>query len=321
MKRFCEWGKVSRLGKVLWLGKISRQEKDLESFGIRLFRQWLSGKEKVMKKFLFVFLILFCACTAFSSALQAENAADAEKGTQTSEAKKFLAAIIVSDDHYRADVLFPELAPWLEENYGIETVVIHGHGGADFKNMERLKEADIALLYIRRIAPKTEQLELFKDFLKSGKPLMAFRTASHAFALSFNGSRKPEEGFSEWREFDAQVLGGNYHNHGPNDAGTNVRTLAAAIDHPIFKDIDLEPYHSNGSLYYTLPIDSEAVLFQTGTIFGRSEPLTWLRKNEWGGSVFYTALGHWDDFRDDHFRKMVGNAILYLCKEKELLQK
>ncbi|MDO4856415.1 MAG: ThuA domain-containing protein [Thermoguttaceae bacterium] len=226
---------------------------------------------------------------------------------------KPLAAIIVSDDHYHADTLFPELAPWLEENYGIETVIIHGHGGGDFENMDRLKDADVALLFIRRISPKTEQLEMFKDFLKAGKPLIAFRTASHAFSLSFDGSKKPEPGHAEWREFDALVLGGNYHNHGPNDSGTEVETMEVAENHPIFKGMDLKPYHSNGSLYFTLPIDEKAILFQTGKVFERTEPLTWLRTNPWGGKVLYTGLGHWDDFKDERFRKMVGNAILFLC--------
>lgn len=236
-------------------------------------------------------------------------------GRIVSAEEKPLAAIIVSDNHYQADTLFPILATWLEENYPIRTVIVHGHGGGDFENMEKLCEADVALLYVRRIAPKTEQLEMFREFLKSGKPLIAFRTASHAFSLSFNNSKQPAEGYSEWREFDAEVLGGNYHNHGPNDAGTDVRTMAAAMQHPIFAGVDTEPYHSVGSLYYTLPIAENAELLQTGTILGRTEPLTWLRKNPWGGTVLYTALGHWEDFEDTRFKKMVANAILYLCSE------
>ncbi len=249
-----------------------------------------------MRKLIFTFFLIFLACGVSVQA-------------------KPLAAIIVSDDHYHADTLFPELAPWLEENYGIGTVIIHGHGGGDFENMDRLKDADVALLFIRRIAPKADQLEMFKDFLKAGKPLIAFRTASHAFSLSFDGSKKPEPGCAEWREFDALVLGGNYHNHGPNDQGTQVETMEAAENHPRFKGVDLKPYHSSGSLYFTLPIDEKATLFQTGTVFERTEPLTWLRTDPWGGKVLYTGLGHWDDFKDERFRKMIGNAIRFLCGE------
>ncbi|MCR5162933.1 MAG: ThuA domain-containing protein [Thermoguttaceae bacterium] len=251
-----------------------------------------------MRKLIFTFFLIFLASVVSVQA-------------------KPLAAIIVSDDHYHADTLFPELAPWLEEYYGIETVIIHGHGGGDFENMERLKDADVALLFIRRISPKAEQLEMFQNFLKAGKPLIAFRTASHAFSLSFDGTKKPEPGYAEWREFDALVLGGNYHNHGPNDQGTQVETMEVAADHPIFKGVDLKPYHSSGSLYFTLPIDENATLFQTGTVFERTEPLTWLRTDPWGGKVLYTGLGHWDDFKDERFRKMVGNAILFLCGEGE----
>lgn len=258
--------------------------------------------------FLLFFLLTFSICLAGSAAVQTETAAK--------PAEKPLAAIIVSDDHYRADTLFPELAEWLEANYPIRTVVIHGHGGADFANMQELRQADIVLLYIRRIALKNEDMKEFQDFLKLGKPLMAFRTASHAFSLSFDGKKIPAVGHCEWREFDAQVLGGNYHNHGPNDRGTRVSTLESAKTHPIFNGVDTKPWHSAGSLYFTLPIAEDAQLFQVGTVMGRTEPLTWLRKNEWGGEVFYTALGHWEDFPDDRFRKMTANAILYLCREK-----
>ncbi len=265
--------------------------------------------KKLFSTFLLIAAVLFAGKPVFSADPISET-------PENGDASSPLAAIIVSDDHYHADTLFPELlAPWLEKNFKIRTVVIHGRGGGDFENIEQLKNADVALLYLRRIAPKTEQLEMFKDYLRSGRPLIAFRTSSHAFSLSFDGKKKPEEGFSEWREFDAEVLGGNYHNHGPNDQGTQVTTLPAAKEHPIFKDVDTESYHSSGSLYFTLPIAENAELFQVGDVMGRREPLTWLRKNEWGGLVFYTALGHWDDIQDVRFLQTVGNAIRYLYAE------
>lgn len=265
-----------------------------------------------MKK---LFSIFFLAVAVLFMGKSLFSATSIPASSESGNDPRPLVAIIVSDNHYHADTLFPELAPWLEENYGVRTLVIHGHGGGDFKNMNELKNADVALLFLRRIAPKTEQLEMFKEYLRSGRPLIAFRTSSHAFSLSFDGNRKPQEGYSEWREFDADVLGGNYHNHGPNDQGTQVSTLPAAKNHPIFKDVDTESYHSSGSLYFTLPIAENAVLFQVGSVMGRREPLTWLRKNEWGGLVLYTGLGHWDDFADVRFRKMVGNAIQFLYAE------
>ncbi|MBE6424963.1 MAG: ThuA domain-containing protein [Thermoguttaceae bacterium] len=261
---------------------------------------------------LLFFWSVLSVCFAEMAVPLAESSENAPK-----EDTRPLAAIIVSDDHYHADTLFPELAEWLESNYPIRTVVIHGHGGADFTNMQELRQADVVLLYIRRIALKNEDMKEFQDFLKQGKPLMAFRTASHAFSLSFDGKKKPTEGFCEWREFDAQVLGGNYHNHGPNDRGTRVSTLEIAKTHPIFDGVDTQPWHSAGSLYFTLPIAENAQLFQVGTVMGRTEPLTWLRKNEWGGEVFYTALGHWEDFEEERFRKMTANVILYLCRDKQ----
>lgn len=275
-----------------------------------------------MNKIAYIILPFLLCGTLFAqngsdSAIQKELNVHNSNIAQNAPSQTPLAAIIVSDDHYHADVLFPELAKWLESNYPMRTVIIHGHGGGDFENMEALRDADVALLFIRRISPKTEQLEIFREFLKSGRPLMAFRTASHAFSLSFDGKKLPEEGFSEWREFDVEVLGGNYHNHGPNDVGTDVTTLSAGKNHPIFAGIDTEPYHSAGSLYFTLPIDVNAILLQTGTENGRTEPLTWIRKNPWNGLVLYTGLGHWEDFEDVRFRKMVANSILFLTSQTQ----
>ncbi|MDO4576029.1 MAG: ThuA domain-containing protein [Planctomycetia bacterium] len=225
-------------------------------------------------------------------------------------------AIIVSDDHYHADTLLPEWGEKLAREHHVNLLVIHGHGSGNFENMEKLNDADIALLFVRRLALPKTQMAAFRTFLESGKPLLAFRTASHAFQLSFDGKKEAPDGWEQWKTFDADVLGGNYHNHGPNDVPTRVVTLPAAKENPIFQGISLEPWNSTGSLYFTSPVDAKAVVFQIGSIPGHApEPLTWLRTSPWGGKVLYTGLGHWDDFRDERFTKMVTNAIFYLMEK------
>ena len=255
------------------------------------------------------FGLLFCCVMCCAAMFPA--------GRAFAQSRQVTAAIIVSDDHYRADTLFPVLAQRLEAEYPICTIIIHGHGTGDFENMEALREADVALLFIRRIAVKSEQMAIFREYLESGKPLIAFRTASHAFSLSFDGTKESPEGYEQWKTFNAEILGESYHNHGPNDAGTDVTFTPAAVGHPIFAGLDCRPYHSAGSLYFTSPVDEDAEIFQYGSFPGHApEPLTWLRVNPYGGKVFYTGLGHWEDFSDSRFEKMVANAILLLGSGK-----
>ena len=57
---------------------------------------------------------------------------------------------------------------------------------------------------------------------------------------------------------------------------------------------------SHGSLYRNTPIADDATLLLTGTTDEATEPVAWTRMNA-GGRVFYTSLGHQEDFRDGRF--------------------
>ena len=67
---------------------------------------------------------------------------------------------------------------------------------------------------------------------------------------------------------------------------------------------------SHGSLYRNTPIADDATLLLTGTTDEATEPVAWTRMNA-GGRVFYTSLGHQDDFRDDRFLRLLTNGVLW----------
>jgi type 1 glutamine amidotransferase len=162
------------------------------------------------------------------------------------------------------------------------------------------------VLYVRRLALPKRQLDAIRKYLDGGGALVAMRTASHAFDVRGNAT----EGCDEWPEFDADVLGGNYHGHGPNPAGTDVAIVPEAADHPTLAGVEPTSWHSAGSLYYTSPIASDATLLMTGSLDDRTEPLTWIRTGK-GGRMFYTGLGHPEDFHDPQFRRLLVNAIYW----------
>jgi type 1 glutamine amidotransferase len=219
-------------------------------------------------------------------------------------------AIIVSDDHYGADRTLPLFADELRSRYGCHCTVIHGEGSNRFPAIEELKAADVAVLYIRRLALPKQQLDSLRDYLDAGRPLVALRTASHAFDVR----GESPAGCDQWPEFDAEVLGGSYHGHEADKLGTDVAIVPEWAGHPLFLGVKPARWHSTGSLYRTSPIAADATLLMTGSIAGKSEPLTWTRQHK-RARVFYTSLGHPDDFKQPAFRRLLANAIFWAMEK------
>ncbi len=215
-------------------------------------------------------------------------------------------AILVSDDHYHADKTLPVFAGELRDRWGCYVTVLHGEGTADIRHIDELDKADVLVLFIRRLALPERQLAKVREFLADGKPLVALRTASHAFDIKKPGP----EGTAQWPEFDAEVLGGNYHNHGPSAAGSDIAPADGAEGHPLLKGVEPARWHSTGSLYFTAPIHEDATLVQVGRIADRAEPLTWTRSRG-KARVLYTGLGHPNDFDVPAFRRLLVNAIFW----------
>lgn len=214
-------------------------------------------------------------------------------------------AFLVSDDHYQADKLLPQFAQYLADQFDCYTSVIHGQGTNHFWGLEELRAADCLVLYIRRLAPPREQLEAIQSYLRAGKPLVALRTASHAFDV--RGKAPP--GCSEWPEFDGEVLGGNYRGHTLR-GGSVVRIIPELADHPLLGGLPQDPWASEGTLYLTSPVREDATVLMVGEAAGRTEPVTWVRQF-CGGRVFYTSLGHPRDFEQPAFRQLLVNAIFW----------
>ncbi len=220
--------------------------------------------------------------------------------------------VMVSDDHYHADKTLPVFAQKLREEYGCHVTVLHGQHEANLPQTAELKKADLVVLYVRRLVLPKKQLSALRNYLDAGKPLVALRTASHAFAGHYKypeGYQTPE-GRDEWPEFDAEVLGGNYHNHAKGELGTDVAEVAVAAGHPILRGVEPARWHSVGSLYRTGPVAEDATLLQMGSILGESHPLTWVRSHR-SGRVFYTGLGHPKDFEVPAFETLLVNAIFW----------
>ncbi len=80
--------------------------------------------------------------------------------------------------------------------------------------------------------------------------------------------------------------------------------------HPILSGVEL-PFTSNGSLYKASPLSKTTEALLMGAIPNQSpEPVAWTNVYK-NGRVFYTSLGHPDDFANPQFRKLLINAVFW----------
>lgn len=238
------------------------------------------------------------------------------------EDKRPHVAFLVSDDHYHADKTLPVFAGELAAGQGFYTSVLHGEGTNTFAHMAELQTVDVLIVYVRRLAPPKGQLDLIREFVESGRGgLIGMRTASHAFDTK---GRIPD-GHDNWVEFDRDILGGNYHDHGRNDLGSDIAPAQTptggandtdiAAEHAVLDGLEPQCWHSVGSLYWTAPIKDDAILLQTGSSEeGQNEPLTWLRHHG-QTRVAYTGLGHQHDFETEAFRSLLANLVRWASEK------
>jgi type 1 glutamine amidotransferase len=197
---------------------------------------------------------------------------------------------------YHSRETFPAFAKQLQQEYNLKTVVLERPADEKMQSipgLEQLEQADLLVIMIRRMVLPEEQLNRFKKYLDSGKPLIGLRTASHSF--------------ENWKEFDAQVLGGNYQNHHGNKFKTSVSIIPEAKENPLLRGVT--GFLSDGSLYKNTPLRAGSVPLLRGTIEGQpSEPVAWTHEYR-GGRIFYSSLGHPNDFKNESFVNLVHNAM------------
>jgi len=234
------------------------------------------------------------------------------------EDKRPLVVFLSAENEYDAADTLPAFAHELQLSHGLRCEIVQGATDTKSKDlhyisgMEILPQADLAVVYARRRGLPTEQMKYLRDFLNRGGPLIGLRTASHAFDSRGNA---PKEGHDEWPKFDPEVLGGNYHNHYAAGPKVTVTPVAGAASHPILKGVEL-PLLSNGSLYRANPLAASATLLLVGTIPDKEpEPVAWTNRYK-SSRVFYTSLGHPDDFVNPQFRKMLINAVFWAMDKK-----
>lgn len=174
------------------------------------------------------------------------------------------------------------------------------HGAYRFPNLEVLEEADLLVVFCRRLALPFDQMTSLKNYLRSGKPMVGLRTANHGFSVR----DEVEPGFEGWWGFVPDILGCENNGYFPEKLGTIVTAFPNTEGHPILADIDLKNWKSKGQVYKVKPIiDPNAVILLNGKPRGKSdiEPIAWTRTTAYGGKVF---TPHWAILRISNKRPL-----------------
>src|SRR6266536_2666340 len=213
------------------------------------------------------------------------------------EAAQQHSIVLISGEYeYDSARTLPAFKQYLATNYGFNCIYLERTKGEEIPGLDALDKADLAVIFVRRMTLPEEQLGKIKKFIDSGKPLIGLRTASHAF--------------QNWKEWDRDVLGGNYHNHYGNDLAAAIKVRPEAADHPILKGVENE-FAAGGSLYLNAPLPPSSTVLLMGSVTNKPlEPVAWTHDYK-GTRIFYTSLGHPKDFENRAFRRLLVNAIYW----------
>lgn len=272
--------------------------------------------------------ITFMAASS-AVAAEAENA-PAARPSIVAEAPHVV--FVTGDDEYASELSMPMIAAILEKRHGMRATVLYAENDQgerdrhahDIPGLEALRDADLALFYMRFRQLPQEQLDEIVRYAESGKPLVGLRTSSHAFNY-------PDAPRNKWNaDFPMTYFGHkwiSHYGHG-NSTEAHVVDEQAKADNPILRGV-ASPEWLHSWLYVVnaddakLPEDCEVLMVGDaikgtapgGEKFGNREPLAWSRElARQDGSVqrtFYTSLGHPRDFLKEGPRRLLVNAILW----------
>ena len=176
-----------------------------------------------------------------------------------------------------------------------------------------IRKADLLVVSVRRRAFRERTMKLIHAHFTRGKPIIGIRTASHAFRF-----RKEQllDGHQEWPEWDREVIGGNFSGHHGKGLVCKIKNAYPSDSHPILHNVKL-PFTTPASLYRNSPLPHSSTPLLLGCVKGfLSEPVAWINQTTFKGKVFYTSLGHIEDFNNPAFNQLLIGAINW-CLEKE----
>jgi type 1 glutamine amidotransferase len=252
--------------------------------------------------------------------------------------------LLSGDEEYRSEESLPMLAKVLEKHHGFKCTVLYsinkdtGEIDPNTKDnepgLEALASADLCVMQLRFRAWPDEQMKQFIDYYRSGKPIVALRTSTHAFRFA------PNSAHLKFNDFGRQVLGENWVAHWGKHKFEATRgvTEPGAEQHPILRGVtgifgDTDVYEAypptdakilvRGQVLKGMkpddpPADYEkkrATDKQPQGINNPMMPIAWTRlhKNDAGKTarIFTCTMGAATDFQSEGLRRLVVNGCYW----------
>ena len=253
--------------------------------------------------------------------------------------------LISGDEEYRSEESCPMLAKILAKHHGFrctvlfainpETGVIDPNHISNIPGTESLAEADLMILATRWRTLPDEQLDPILKYLQAGKPLIAYRTATHAF-------KSGNYGGYDWANFGINVVGENWHSHHGEHKVQGGRAIIVEENKDHFILNSVGSFYTPTDIYGIEHLDQQAatvllrgavtealdpaasILNTDAKLNDPMMPLAWLKSytgppQENGesetGKCFATTAGAAVDFRSEDLRRMIVNACFYLTDQ------
>ncbi|TWT55714.1 ThuA domain-containing protein [Allorhodopirellula solitaria] len=220
--------------------------------------------------------------------------------------------MLIAEREYDTEVTLPRFAEdTLSDQYAVSIVGPAEDDRNAFDGIEKVQQADVLLVSVRRRTLPAEQLAILRQYVASGKPVIGIRTANHAFSVR---NQSVPEDRAVWPKWDQEVFGGNYTNHHGRELTTTIRRYhSGSTPAGLLAGIpDDQTWTTQGSLYKVSPLATGATVLLRGSVPGQpSEPVAWTFQRADGGASFYTSLGHRDDFDGSLLPQLLANAIAW----------
>jgi uncharacterized protein len=225
---------------------------------------------------------------------------------------------VTGDDEYRSEITMPMIAAILEKVHGFSTSVAYARPRPQTKDniegLDALASADLMVMYTRFRQLPDEQLRHILKFTESGKPMIGLRTTTHAFQYPAGSAHQHlNDGFGR------DVFGQKWIVHHGHRSSTDVAVHQASASHPILRGVSR--FRARSWLYHVTPLDGDNTVLLEGTSVGSeranraaefplTQPVAWTRQFK-GARVFFTTLGHPNDFEHESMRRLLINAIYW----------
>ncbi len=281
-----------------------------------------------------IFLSFAVLLSAFALTASAAQPGVLEFSAEGSPRGKIV--LVAGDEEYRTEESMPMLAKILSKHHRFDCTVLFSmsedgnyidpNNSTGVQGWKALDDADLMIIGTRFRTPNESDAKHITKFLDDGKPLIGFRTSTHAF----NGKSSFGDKLA-YGKFGRNIFGEEWvSHHGKHKVqGARGVVVAANAKHPILTSVGeiFSPSDVYGVKHLT---DQDTVLLRgavtesldpssanvTGPKNDPMQAFAWLHSYEspdgTSGLSFCTTSGASVDFADADLRRLLVNAAYFL---------